>query len=146
MRNLAQTSVIAVFLLTSVVAGGCVLSDMDGDDNHGAADMRPQRVSTRAHKPTTYLSQKQKSKPDAEVDLSFASVEKPKSKTKPAAATGESLRKFCDQRHIRFQSGKLDESTDEMVANNDRCKQIYETGRADQSAEPNGAGEPAKPR
>ena len=112
MRNLAQTGIIAVVLLLSAAAGGCVVSDGDG--------VRPHRLGTVAHKhrvkkhaSVTYLA-----------------------KSKAAVAPGDALRKFCDQRHIQFQSGKLDESTDEMIRNNDLCKQIYETGSADLPAGP----------
>ena len=114
MRNLARTGVIAAVLLTSIVASGCVFND----DGPG---LRPQRLSAVASKPRKHGRVAHLAKPG---------VSKPRKDVVP----GNRLRQFCDQRHIRFQSGALDEKPGEMAANNELCKQIYETGSITQPA------------
>src|SRR5262249_35462027 len=38
---------------------------------------------------------------------------------------GDKLRNFSGQRHIRFQSGALNESENEKARNNELCRQVY---------------------
>ena len=123
MRNLARNGGLAAVLLTSIVASGCVFSD-DG------AGIRPQRLSAVTSKPRKHDRVAHLAKPEV-------------AKSQKSVVPGNRLRQFCDQRHIRFQAGALEEKPGEMAANNELCKQIYETGSITQ---PTVAADTAKPR
>lgn len=40
-------------------------------------------------------------------------------------SAGSKIRNFCGQRHIRFQSGALKESSPEKARNDTLCRQVY---------------------
>ena len=103
MRTLARAGGLAAVLLTTVFAGGCLVED---------AGVRPQRLSAVTAAP------KKRHKVKA-VHLV---------KALPTVTPGNRMRQFCDQRHIQFQAGTLDEKPDELAANNQLCRQIYEKG------------------
>ena len=40
---------------------------------------------------------------------------------------GQRVRRFCGERHVQFQAGRLAESPEEMARNNALCRQAYAT-------------------
>ena len=104
MRQLKGLALAAALVAGAALASGC----------HHSYDDAPRAERTRISAPAS-----NRARPRTVVKR----VARPK-----AASPGAHLRRFCGQRHVEFQAGRLREAPDVMARNNELCRQIYAPG------------------
>jgi hypothetical protein len=105
MRTTASIGALAAALLCSAGVGGChQLEYHFGPVRYAHNEPAPRKVVRKAKLRRTAAQQL----------------------VKPGfVPAGEKIRNFCGQRHVRFQSGTLNESESERVRNNELCREVY---------------------
>jgi len=105
MRTTARNGMLAAVLTFSIGLAGCHHMDYHfGAMRYAQPEPAPQKARKKAKVRRTVAAQ----------------VVKPR-----FVPAGDSLRSFCGERHIRFQSGALNESEGEKALNDELCRQVY---------------------
>jgi hypothetical protein len=107
MRNLARTGTLAAALVCTMALSGC-------------RDLMDCNIGPVALVNPEHRSQASSAKPRRTVRSVVKRVTEPK-----VVHAGARIRNFCGQRHVRFQSGALKESSSEKARNDALCRQVY---------------------